>query len=90
MNGDTHFTVTHFTGKISYNSKDIVVKNRGFLPPEVIETMRNSKDEIIRLLFSNKVNRAGNLIFPPPESSKTRKIFKFGKLCNDDIKVFLL
>lgn len=55
------FSVAHYTGKILYEVQDIPVKNRDFLPPEMIETMRLSEDMVIRQMFTNKMSKSGNL-----------------------------
>lgn len=47
-------------------------KNRDFLPPEIIETMRRSRNPIISSLFSNKLDRNGNLL-----SAEETKLTRF-------------
>uniref|UniRef100_A0A1B6C2U7 Protein kinase domain-containing protein n=1 Tax=Clastoptera arizonana TaxID=38151 RepID=A0A1B6C2U7_9HEMI len=61
MSNSKDFCVAHYTGKISYDTKDIPTKNHDFLPPEMIETMRVSTDSVIRTLFTNQLSRSGNL-----------------------------
>ena len=56
------FSVAHYTGTVPYNSKEMPDKNRDFLPPELIETMRDSENPIVRMMFTNKLDRTGNLI----------------------------
>ncbi|CAI6355450.1 unnamed protein product [Macrosiphum euphorbiae] len=55
------FSVAHYSGTVSYQLKDILEKNRDFLAPEVVETMRMSKDNVIKDLFSNRLTKSGNL-----------------------------
>ncbi|XP_050438811.1 neither inactivation nor afterpotential protein C isoform X2 [Adelges cooleyi] len=55
------FTVTHYSGSITYQLKDIVEKNRDFLAPEVVETMRLSKDNSLKDMFTNRLTKSGNL-----------------------------
>lgn len=56
------FSIAHFTGRVSYNSKEMSDKNRDFLPAEVIETLRESANPIIRSLFLNKLDKTGCLV----------------------------
>ncbi|KAH1024086.1 hypothetical protein HUJ05_003643 [Dendroctonus ponderosae] len=56
------FAVAHFTGRVSYNSREMSDKNRDFLPAEVIETLRESENPIIRSLFLNKLDKTGCLV----------------------------
>jgi len=55
------FSVAHYSGTVSYQLKDVLEKNRDFLAPEVVETMRMSKDNVIKDLFSNRLTKSGNL-----------------------------
>ncbi|XP_054282333.1 neither inactivation nor afterpotential protein C isoform X3 [Macrosteles quadrilineatus] len=61
MSTSKEFTVAHYTGKIAYDVQDMPIKNRDFLPPEMIETMRLSNDEVIKQLFTNQLSKSGNL-----------------------------
>lgn len=56
------FSISHYTGTINYNAKEMPDKNRDFLPPEIVETMRCSNNAIIKTLFTGKLNKCGNLI----------------------------
>lgn len=55
------FSVAHYSGTVSYQLKDVLEKNRDFLAPEVVETMRISKDNVIKDLFINRLTKSGNL-----------------------------
>ncbi|KAK0157852.1 hypothetical protein PV328_011542 [Microctonus aethiopoides] len=55
------FTVAHYTGKVVYNAGDIVEKNRDFVSPEIINTMRLSQSEMIKEMFTNQLTKSGNL-----------------------------
>ncbi|VVC25287.1 Hypothetical protein CINCED_3A022449 [Cinara cedri] len=55
------FSVAHYSGTVSYQLKDVLDKNRDFLAPEVVETMRMSKDNAIKDLFINRLTKSGNL-----------------------------
>lgn len=61
MSTSKEFTVAHYTGKIAYDVQDMPIKNRDFLPPEMIETMRLSNDTVIKQLFTNQLSKSGNL-----------------------------
>ncbi|XP_051158327.1 neither inactivation nor afterpotential protein C isoform X3 [Leptopilina boulardi] len=73
--GKHEFTVAHYTGKLIYDASDIVEKNRDFLAPEMIETLRLSVFDIIKSLFLNQLTRSGNLTItvehPNPSTNKT-------------------
>ncbi|XP_074025631.1 STKc_myosinIII_N_like and MYSc_Myo21 domain-containing protein ninaC isoform X2 [Leptinotarsa decemlineata] len=72
---ESSFTVTHFTGKVTYSCKEMPDRNRDFLPQEIIETMRGSTNPIISLLFTNKLDGTGNVILPPEEIKKSKYTF---------------
>lgn len=49
-------------------------KNRDFLPPEMVETLRISKNSIVKMLFTNQLTKTGNLTvaFEQQLSAKSR------------------
>ncbi|KAG7201550.1 hypothetical protein KM043_004299 [Ampulex compressa] len=55
------FAVAHYTGKLIYDASEIAEKNRDFLPPEMVETLRLSTHEAIMQMFTNKLTKSGNL-----------------------------
>ncbi|XP_041979804.1 neither inactivation nor afterpotential protein C isoform X2 [Aricia agestis] len=59
--GTHEFSVAHYTGKVNYDVREMADKNKDFLPPEMIETMRSSSNLILQELFRNKFTKAGNL-----------------------------
>lgn len=61
IENNKNFSIKHYTGKVTYDTSDIRKKNRNFLPPELIETMRLSTDEIVSQLFSSPLTKSGNL-----------------------------
>ncbi|XP_023311142.1 neither inactivation nor afterpotential protein C [Anoplophora glabripennis] len=69
------FSVTHYTGTVSYNVKDMPEKNRDFLPPEIIDTMRNSQNCAISMFFTNKLEKCGNLYIPMEKAKKIKYAF---------------
>lgn len=66
MAGDTNFVVAHYTGKVTYDVRAMAAKNRDFLPPEMIETLRQSADANVKLMFTNQLSKSGNLTAPSP------------------------
>ncbi|KAA0189970.1 hypothetical protein HAZT_HAZT003315, partial [Hyalella azteca] len=42
------FTIQHFAGKVTYEVKNFLDKNKNFLPTEVIHLLRQSSHEVIR------------------------------------------
>ncbi|XP_058452551.1 neither inactivation nor afterpotential protein C [Malaya genurostris] len=67
------FTVAHYTGRITYDARDVADKNRDFIPPEMIETLRDSREPMIKMMFSNKLTKTGNLTMASVETSETKK-----------------
>lgn len=45
-------------------------KNRDFLPPEMVETLRTSTDTIVKTLFTNKLTKTGNLTMTTEEYTR--------------------
>ena len=77
ISGAHEFTVAHYTGKLVYDASEIAEKNRDFLAPEIVETLRLSTSEVIKQLFLNQLTRTGNLTItvehPKNTQSKTPK-----------------
>ncbi|XP_071448821.1 neither inactivation nor afterpotential protein C isoform X2 [Hetaerina americana] len=67
------FSVAHYTGKVSYEMTDMAEKNRDFVPPETIDTMRQSTDPIIKSMFTNQLSRTGNLTVASGKDSAEEK-----------------
>lgn len=86
------FTVAHYTGKVTYDARDMIDKNRDFLPPETVETMRTSQEDIIRICFTNQLSKSGNLTMALNEqqaavSTKSGKKSRWGAvLVSEKIK----
>lgn len=59
--------MAHYTGKVTYDVRDLGDKNRDFLPPEMVETLRTSTDTIVKTLFTNKLTKTGNLTMTAEE-----------------------
>lgn len=84
------FTIAHYTGKIVYDASEISEKNRDFVPPEMIETLRQSSLETVKDMFTNKLTKAGNLTIvvddPKTEEKKTPKS-KWGVIMQETTKL---
>lgn len=55
------FSVAHYTGRVTYDARDMPDKNRDFVPPEMVETMRVSNNAVVKVLFTNQLSKTGNL-----------------------------
>jgi myosin III len=79
------FTIAHYTGKVQYDSRDLIEKNRDFLPPEMVETLRLSSDHIVKVCFTNPLTKSGNLTMamnsdePSQPVTSKRKRSKWGE-----------
>lgn len=67
------FTVAHYTGKLIYDASEIAMKNRDFVPPEMINTMRLSSHDAIKQMFTNKLTKSGNLTIVHEHFLSTKK-----------------
>ncbi|XP_043256772.1 neither inactivation nor afterpotential protein C isoform X3 [Colletes gigas] len=83
------FTVAHYTGKLVYDASEIAEKNRDFVPPEMVETLRLSSLETMKEMFTNKLTKSGNLTIvvdhPKIAEKKTSK-GKWGALMQETSK----
>lgn len=83
------FTVAHYTGKLIYDASEMAEKNRDFIPPEMIETLRQSGIETMKEMFTNKLTKTGNLTIvvehPKVADKKTSK-GKWGALMQETSK----
>ncbi|XP_065353511.1 neither inactivation nor afterpotential protein C isoform X2 [Cloeon dipterum] len=70
---ESEFSVAHYTGKVTYDAKDMSEKNRDFIPPELTETLRLSNNESIKMLFTNLLSRTGNLVQAQVDVSTAQK-----------------
>jgi myosin heavy subunit len=88
VSGQSEFSVAHYTGQVRYDAKEIPDKNRDFLPPEIIETLRLSDNSIVKLLFTNKLDKTGYLIISldkDDEINKRRYKFPSEKIFNQSV-----
>ncbi|XP_055637431.1 neither inactivation nor afterpotential protein C [Toxorhynchites rutilus septentrionalis] len=73
------FTVAHYTGRITYDARDMADKNRDFIPPEMIETLRNSNLNIVKIMFTNPLSKTGNLTMAAEEAEGVQSTAKTNK-----------
>ncbi|XP_067001655.2 myosin-IIIb isoform X2 [Anabrus simplex] len=55
------FAVHHYAGRVVYQAEGFLDKNRNFLPPEVIQLLRQSHRDMVRFLFQCPITKTGNL-----------------------------
>ncbi|XP_055680754.1 neither inactivation nor afterpotential protein C isoform X2 [Lutzomyia longipalpis] len=63
------FSVAHYTGRVTYDARDFPAKNRDFVPPEMLDTLRASGNAIVKTLFTNALTKTGNLTMPFEEAT---------------------
>lgn len=80
------FSITHYTGTVVYNATEIPDKNRDFLPPEIIEVLRSSENSPIKLMFTNKLNKMGNVTISFGNENIRRKIISSSSSSEDENK----
>ncbi|KAF7990235.1 hypothetical protein HCN44_000040 [Aphidius gifuensis] len=57
----TCFAINHYAGRIVYQADGFLDKNRNFIPPEIINLLRQSQSDMIRFLFQCPITKTGNL-----------------------------
>ncbi|XP_034945837.1 myosin-IIIb-like [Chelonus insularis] len=67
------FAIHHFAGRVVYQAEGFLDKNRNFLPPEVIQLVRQSQSDMIRFLFQCPITKTGNL-YSATHDTGSRKI----------------
>lgn len=55
------FTLKHYAGSVVYDAVNFLEKNRDFLPPEIVQLLRQSTNEVVRFLFQCPLTKTGNL-----------------------------
>jgi len=70
------FMITHYTGKLMYDASEIATKNRDFVPPEMINTMRYSLHDAVKEMFTNKLTKSGNLTIVHKHCFAAKKTMK--------------
>nr|CAD7395055.1 unnamed protein product [Timema cristinae] len=64
------FAVHHYAGRVVYQAENFLEKNRNFLPPEVIQLLRQSHRDMVRYLFQCPLTKTGNLYSVSQESPR--------------------
>lgn len=80
------FSITHYTGTVIYDAREMPDKNRDFLPPEITEVLRSSEDPIIRALFTKKLNKMGNVSVSFGEETAKRTTISSSSSSEDENK----
>jgi myosin-3 len=57
----TYFTVTHYAGKVEYNTDGFLEKNRDTLPNGVPEMLQISQNSLLSTIFRGTITRTGTL-----------------------------
>lgn len=63
------FTVQHYAGRVSYDVTSFLEKNRNFLPHEVVQLLRSSRNPTVQFLFNCPLTKTGNLYSKSPFGS---------------------
>ncbi|RWS27882.1 myosin-IIIb-like protein [Leptotrombidium deliense] len=57
------FSIMHFAGKVNYDARNFLEKNRNFVPLEVIQLLRQSSMSIVKELFASPLTKTGHLYY---------------------------
>lgn len=68
------FAIHHYAGRVVYHADGFLDKNRNFLPPEVIQLLRQSHRDMVRFLFQCPITKTGNLYSISQESPRETPI----------------
>uniref|UniRef100_A0A674BBC2 Myosin IIIB n=1 Tax=Salmo trutta TaxID=8032 RepID=A0A674BBC2_SALTR len=55
------FGIQHYAGKVLYNVKGFLEKNRDTLPADIVVVLRTSENKLLQQLFSSPLTKTGNL-----------------------------
>ncbi|CAG7726004.1 unnamed protein product [Allacma fusca] len=61
---DTTFSVRHYAGRVQYDVKGFLDKNRSYFSPDLVEILRGSSIDTIRYLYRCMVTKTGHLHVP--------------------------
>jgi myosin III len=61
--------VQHYAGRVQYDAADFLDKNRNFLPPEIVQLLRQSGNEVVHHVFQCPLTKTGNLFAATPYGS---------------------
>ncbi|XP_053732780.1 unconventional myosin-XVI isoform X1 [Synchiropus splendidus] len=56
------FTVSHYSGQISYDLSGSVARNKDSLPQTILFTMKSSENVLLQQLFQSKLTQTGSLV----------------------------
>ena len=56
-----NFTICHYAGKVQYDARNFLEKNRFYIPLEIIQMHRQSSIPLIRSLFGSPLTKTGHL-----------------------------
>ena len=76
----TSFGISHYAGKVKYESKNILAKNREYLCKSIIECMQKSEDNFIADIF---------MALPAPNGSFSRYALKIFSVFIEKLNIFL-
>ncbi|KAH8041089.1 hypothetical protein HPB51_013749 [Rhipicephalus microplus] len=66
------FTIRHHAGKVVYDARCFVEKNRNFLPTEIVQLLRQSKLPVVQTLFQSPLTKTGQLYTPSQYACQNR------------------
>ncbi|KAK3097735.1 hypothetical protein FSP39_012604 [Pinctada imbricata] len=66
------FTISHYAGKVTYDSGGWLEKNRDTLPPGLMEMLQHSTNALVKLIFRAQVTRTGSLALQARKSTSRR------------------
>ncbi|KAI5106603.1 myosin-IIIa isoform 2 [Silurus meridionalis] len=72
MRVDLGFGITHYAGKVIYNTSGFLAKNRDALPADIILLLRSSENELISKLVTNPLTKTGNLAHTNGKGTESR------------------
>nr|XP_045621607.1 neither inactivation nor afterpotential protein C-like isoform X2 [Procambarus clarkii] len=55
------YAISHYVGRVKYDARGFLRKNRDHVSIEVVQTLRQSANEYIRGMFCNKLTKTGNV-----------------------------
>ncbi|XP_047599156.1 myosin-IIIa isoform X4 [Lutra lutra] len=55
------FGIHHYAGKVLYNARGFLAKNRDTLPTDIVLLLRSSENSVIRQLVNHPLTKTGNL-----------------------------
>jgi len=55
------FTILHYAGKVTYDARHFLDKNRNHISPEIIQLLRQSTMSVIKALFETPLTKTGHL-----------------------------